>query len=295
MFLDDVLARFKDRERELALFQRMLKGETDKRILCILDHREKGKTWLIWRLFHDCKESGVPVVLLDFHRDRSGLSGDFGSVASEVRGYLGDKRTPNICNCMARMSLLSALSDMAAGGESPGVDFGQDNIFAGADVRTVAGGNILQVGAIFTGRLTPEQMAQRRAEMGRALGRDLEALGRIVLLIDTFEQAPDDTRAWLERWVFRSLCHELPHALLVVAGRPKECQPFFTQARLWSDLITAIDCLDPFSDDEILAYYESFGFTVTAVEVSLLTIARTSPGLMAQLGDLLKETQGGMQ
>jgi len=291
----DVLARFKDRESELALFHRMLKGETSKRILCILDHREKGKTWLIWRLFHECKELGVPVVLLDFHRDRSGLSGDFGSVVSEVRGYLGDRCTPNICNCTARMSLLSALSDMAAGGESPGVDFGQDNIFTGANVRNIAGGNILQVGAVFTGRLTPEQVAQQQAEMGRALCRDLAALGRVVLLIDTFERAPDDTRAWLERWVFRSLCHELPHALLVVAGRPEECQPFFTQPRLWSDLITAIDCLDPFSDDEILAYYENCGLTVTAVEVSLLAIARTSPGRMAQIGDLLKQTQGGMQ
>lgn len=292
MFLD-VLARFIDRELELALFHRMLKGETDKRILCILDHYEKGKTWFVWRLFQVCKELDVPVVLLDFYRDRSGLSGDLGSIVSEVRSYLGDRYTPNICNCTARMSLLSALSDMAADGESPGVDFGQDNIFTGADVRTIAGGNILQVGAVFTGRLTPEQVAKQQAEMGRALCRDLADLGRIVLLIDTFEQAPDDTRAWLERWVFRSLCHELPHTLLVVAGRPEKCQPFFTQPRLWSDLIAAVDCLDPFSEAEILAYYQQRGIVVTSVEVSLITIARQSPGRMALVGDWLEQTRGG--
>lgn len=291
MFLE-VLKRFADRGPELDLFQRMLKGEIDERILLVLDHGEKGKTWLIWRLFHECKELGVPVVLLDFDRDRSGLAGDFGSVVNEVRGYLGDERTPNICACAARMSHLSALADLAAGSKSPGVNFGQSNVFTDAEISSIAGRDIWQVGAVFTGPLTPEQQAQRQADLGRALCQDLAGLDRAVLLIDTFERATEDTRAWLERWLFRALSRELPHVLLVVAGRPEKCRPFFAQPRLWGGLIAHID-LSPFSDNVILTYYRERGLSVSAEEVSFLTLARSSPGKMAQLGDWLEQRRGG--
>jgi hypothetical protein len=235
----------------------------------------------------------VPVVLLDFDRDRSGLAGDVDSVVSEVRGYLGDERTPHVCACTARMGLLPSLADRVASGPAPGVDFGQSNIFTDAEISSIAGRDIWQVGAVFTGPLTPEQQAQRQADLGRALCHDLGALGRAVLLIDTFERAPEDTRAWLERWLFRALSRELSDVILVVAGRPEKCRPFFAQPRLWSDLIAPIDCLTPFSEDEVLGYYARRGVVVSATEVSLIAIACTNPGRMAQVGDWLEQTKGG--
>ena len=289
----DVLKRFVNRGLELDLFHRMLRGESDKQILQALDGREKGKTWFIWRLFHDCREQGVPVVLLDFDRDRSGLAGDVDSVVSEVCGYLGDKRTPHVCACAARMGLLPSLADRVASGPAPGVDFGQSNVFTGAGISSIAGHDIWQVGAVFTGPLTPEQQAQRQADLGRALCHDLGALGRAVLLIDTFERAPEDTRAWLERWLFRALSRELSDVILVVAGRPEKCWPFFAQPRLWSDLIAAIDCLAPFSEAEVLEYYARREVIVSAKEVSLIAIACANPGRMAQVGDWLEQSQGG--
>jgi hypothetical protein len=289
----EVLKLFEDRGPELALFHRMLRGESDRQILLILDGREKGKTWFIWRLFHDCREQGVPVVLLDFDRDRSGLAGDVDSVVSEVRGYLGDKRTPHVCECTARMGLLSSLADRVASSPTPGVDFGQSNIFTDAEISSIAGRDMWQVGAVLTGPLTPEQQVQRQADLGRALCHDLGALGRVVLLIDTFERAPEDTRAWLERWLLRALSRELSDVILVVAGRPEKCRPFFAQPRLWSDLIATIDCLSPFSEDEVLGYYARRGVVVSTAEVSLIAIACTNPGRMAQVGDWLEQTRGG--
>jgi hypothetical protein len=289
----EVLKLFEDRGPELALFHQMLRGESDRQILLVLDDIEKGKTWLIWRLFHECRQQDVPVVLLDFDRDRSGLAGDVDSVVSEVRGYLGDERTPHVCACTARMGLLPSLADRVASGPAPGVDFGQSNIFTDAEISSIAGRDIWQVGAVFTGPLTPEQQAQRQADLGRALCHDLGALGRAVLLIDTFERAPEDTRAWLERWLFRALSRELSDVILVVAGRPEKCRPFFAQPRLWSDLIAPIDCLTPFSEDEVLGYYARRGVVVSAREVSLIAIACTNPGRMAQVGDWLEQTKGG--
>ena len=77
---------FVDRKPELALFGGMLAGETDERILLILEAGEQGKTYLLLRLFDECEQQRppVPVVLLDFDQRRSGLTG-YLSVAREVR------------------------------------------------------------------------------------------------------------------------------------------------------------------------------------------------------------------
>ena len=288
----DLLDKFVDRKPELGLFRQMLGGETRQRLLLILDGPEKGKTWFIWRLFQECQDGGVPVVHLDFDQRRSGLAGDWLSVADEVCTALGDQHTPHTRDCAARLAGLSALQDLLAGGSTPGVSFGQGNDFTGADIRNIAGGNIVQIRTLLAGALTPAQAAQQQGALSRALRDDLAALGRAVLLIDTFERAPEDTRIWLERWVFRSLGRELPQTLVVVAGRP-ECRPFFQQPRPWSGLIAALDCLSSFSDKEIVTYYERCGLVVSDHEVALLAIARLSPGLMAQLGDRLAQARGG--
>ncbi|MDY7042281.1 MAG: hypothetical protein SVX38_15610 [Chloroflexota bacterium] len=47
---------FVDRKRELALFHRMLTGETDERILLVMDRGEKGKTCFLQRLVHECEQ-----------------------------------------------------------------------------------------------------------------------------------------------------------------------------------------------------------------------------------------------
>jgi hypothetical protein len=112
------------------------------------------------------------------------------------------------------------------------------------------------------------------------------------LLVDTFEDAPEETCIWLERWLFEPLRRELSHVLLVVAGRP-QCRPFFEQPRLWGNLITAIDRFTPFSDDDILAHYHQRGLPVSETETSFLQVARLGPARMAALGDWLERTRGG--
>ena len=133
--------------------------------------------------------------------------------------------------------------------------------------------------------------------MGRALYSDLADLAashrRVVLLVDTFEHAPEDTRSWLEYWLFEPLRHELRHVLLVVAGRP-ECRPFFAQPRLWSSLVTIIDRFTPFSNEDVLEHYHQRRLPVAEAEMPLLLdLARSSPAQMAQIGDWLQQTRGG--
>jgi hypothetical protein len=95
------LAGYVNRDNELALFQRMLRGEVQRRVLLILDRAEQGKTCLLLRLAQECKDSDppVPVVLLDFDRRHSSIT-DYTGIGNEVRRALGDARTPALGACL---------------------------------------------------------------------------------------------------------------------------------------------------------------------------------------------------
>lgn len=295
----DVRTGFVDRESELALFHRMLAGETNKRILLILERGEQGKTYFLLRLFQECEERRppVPVALFDFDQRRSGLT-DYLTLAREVRRYLGDECTPAICACeddVCRRPLVS----VRTGDGDAGVDWGRRGRFREADISDVAGRDSVnvQIGSVSEATRTADQIAQQRTDMGRALCSDLAALAdahrRVVLLVDTFEHVSPETCHWLERWLFEPLRRELEHVLLAVAGRP-ECRPLFAQPRLWSGLIATIDRFTPFSDDDILAHYRQRGLAVVEAEMPLLLdLARPSPARMAQVGDWIQQTRGG--
>jgi hypothetical protein len=294
----EFITGFVDRECELALFRCMLAGETDERIQLILERGEQGKTYLLLRLFHECEQQRpqVPVVLLDFDQRRSDLT-DYLSVAREVRRHLGDKCTPAICACEDEIYRRGPLVSIRTGPGDAGVDWGRRGRFTKADIADIAGRDLIQVGPVSEAAPAADLIARQRADMGRALRCDLASLAashrRVVLLVDTFEHAPEDTRSWLERWVFEPLRHELRHVLFVVAGRP-ECQSFFAQPRLWSSLVATIDPFIPFSDDDILAHYRQRGLPVAEAEMPLLLdLARLSPARMSQVGDWLQQTRRG--
>ena len=295
--LFDVLRGFVDRTRELVLFQQMLRGETDKRILLILEPGEKGKTCFLLKLAHECEKQRppVPVVLLDFDQRKSGLT-DYLSVAQEVRRWLGDEYTPHICACEDEIHRRGPLVSIRTGEGDAGVDWGRRGRFAEADISDITGRDRIQIGSVSEAAPTEGQIAWQKAEMGRALCRDLAGLAdshrRVALLVDTFEDASEETCAWLERWMFSALRRQLSHMLLVVAGRP-QCQPFFETLRPWSGLITPL-CFDPFTDDEILAHYRRRGLHIAEEELHLLLdLARPSPARMAELGNWLEQTRGG--
>lgn len=298
MFLN-VLRGFVDRGPELALFHQILAGETGQRILLVLERGEIGKTCFLLKLADECEREAppVPVVLLDFDQHRSGLT-DFLSVAREVRRRLSDDLTPAICACEDEIVHPGPLVNVQTGGGDAGVDWGRRGRFAGAGISGVTGRDHvdMRIGSISGAAPTAEQIAWQKAEMGRALGSDLaglaEAHRRVVLLVDTFENAPEETCGWLERWLFEPLRHELSHVLLVVAGRP-ECQSFFAPPRLWGGLIAPVR-FDPFSDDDIRSYYRQRGIFVPEAEMPLLLdLARSSPANMGKLGDQLEQVRGG--
>jgi hypothetical protein len=296
----DVLASFVDRIPELARFHRMLAGETDERILLVLERGETGKTCFLLKLAYECEQQDppVPVVPLDFDQRRSGLT-DFLSVAREVRRCLGDDSTPDICACEVTICRPDPAVNIQTGGGDAGVDWGQRGRFNEADISDVAGRDRISVQTGPISGIPPagDPIAWQKAEMGRALRNDLAGLAdthqRVVLLIDTFEHASEETCTWLERWLFDPLRRDLRHVLLVISGRP-ECGAFFAQPRLWTGLIATIDRFTRLGDDDIREHYHRRGLSVPETELPLLLdLARVSPARMAQVGDWLEQTRGG--
>jgi hypothetical protein len=224
--------------------------------MLVLEEKERGKSWFLKRLLNECetRPSPVPVVLLDFDQRVGGLI-DHASVAHEVRRWLGDASTPAI----------SALEDAL-------------------DRSRAANGP--QTGEEDTGRMGA----------GRALYQDLVGFSKraeyVVLLLDTFEHASTDLCAWLECWLFDRLRHELSHVLLVIAGRPEKCRAFFARPLPWRSLITSIT-FDPFSDDDLRAYYRKRNLEIAPPEESLyMDLARLGPARMSDIGDLLEQARG---
>jgi len=292
----DILADFVDRRPELARFQRMLGGQSSKRILLVTVEGEQGKSCLLQRIFYECEQRRPPVhvALLDFDQRRSGLT-DYLSVVREIRRYLRDERVPAICACEDEItSPRSVVNIRTGGGSTAGVDFGKRSDFTDATVRDVASRDLIQVSNVSEAPPSAALMARQQDDMGRALYRDLAALTpmRVALLLDTFEHASSGTCEWLERWLFQPL-RQLPHVFLVVAGRPA-CRPFFAQTRLWSGLLDIIDRFTPFSEDDIQTHYHQRGIPISEMEWPVfLELARPNPMAMAQLGDLLERARGG--
>ena len=296
----NVRTHFVDREPELNRFRQMLAGETDERILLILERGEKGKTCFLLRLVHECEQQRppVPVVLLNFDQRCSGLT-DYLSVARAVRRRLGDDCTPAICACEDAITRGRPLVSIRTGEGEAGVDFGQRGRFTEADISDIAGRDSISVSVgDISGGVPPADVAKQQADMGRALCNDLASLAAshrwIVLLVDTFEHASDETRRWLQDWLFEPLCHQLQHVLLVVAGRP-ECRPFFAQPRLWSGLVDLVDRFTPFNDNDIRTYCNRRKIPVSEAEMPLLLdlVRAKDPAEMARVGDWLKQVRGG--
>jgi hypothetical protein len=288
-----------DRKPELARFRRMLTPDSDERILLILEQGERGKTYLLLRLFDECeqKDPPVPVILLDFDQRRSGLT-DYLSVAREIRRQLGDDDTPDICACEEIISRRYPLVNVQTGGGDAGVDFGRRGRFSNADISDVSGRDsiIVDIGHI-SGGVPPVDLAQQRSDMGRALRSDLARLGdvhdHVIVLVDTFEHTSPETCDWLERWLFEPMRRELAHIRVVVAGRP-QCRAFFAQPRLWTHMVTTIHHFDPFSDEDILIHFRQRGLLIAEEEIPLLLdLARPSPAQMALVGDWLEQSRRG--
>ncbi|MEW5959106.1 MAG: ATP-binding protein [Chloroflexota bacterium] len=179
-----------DREDELNLFDRLLSGQAEDRILLIKAPGGRGKSTLLRAFVRCC--AGRPHIPLDL----KGQTVSLHEIFYEMCDTLGWGQFESFAR--------------AAGNLAPQVKI-ERNILVGRPTIQVIQGALAAE--------TPEQRAERRAALTQAFFDDLRRLPRPpVLIFDTFEAASPELADWFGQ-SFLPHAYRSPGLVVVIAGR----------------------------------------------------------------------------
>jgi hypothetical protein len=230
---------FTDREPELALFAKIVRGEIPKRVLAIQAPGGIGKSWLMDRYAAWCKDERVPCVRLDFDPVREGgpLSPEIIlEKAGEAMGIMPASDLEAFARLFKEMS-----------GGSARVDVGSDAVISGAHFGDI-GNIIIKEMHISAPNLDPKT---RRHQATHRFRQALAACGPApaVWLVDTCERAEQnpDTADWLcGAIVHHVACDENMPLVIVLAGQ--SLPPIKEE---WEDCVLPLK-LEPFKVQQVI-------------------------------------------
>jgi len=280
----DPMEWFVNRVKQLAGFQKMMRGETEKCIMAVQAPAEMGKTWLIQRLRQECATAGLPTLHIDF-RDRRPY--DYLTVVRTARDQMGATAFNQLTQTINELTGVNIqLSGASAGGAQVSVVGPQANL-GGAQVTVgdVAGGNIIKDNCFY---VQADSSTARRAieiRITDAFFACISALAtadkKCVFLFDSYEDVTEEADRWLRDNLFaRQRDKQLLSTITVIAGRKTPDFGDDWKARL------ASTGLDPFSQDDVTDYLTNKR-KVTGLDIP--TVFRTSggrPGLLSQMVEL---------
>lgn len=244
---------FVNREKQRLGFMKMLARQTPKQIMLVEAPQDMGKTWLLQRLFHECRSQGTPVALIDF-RDRRGW--DYLAIVREIRDQLGPAAFNRLTQAINEATGLPARRDETAG-EGTIVRDRFSFVQADSDVARRA----------IEARITDEFLACLA---------EFQQQQVVALLFDTYDQATAEADRWLTSFLLaRIRTGLLPRTIIVLAGRTV---PHYDDS--WRDYLAWTD-LALFNREHVAEYLiQKRG--LTDVDVQLLFAA--SNGMPAFLG-----------
>jgi hypothetical protein len=279
----DPMEWFVNRVKQLAGFQKMLRGETEKSIMAVQAPAGMGKSWLIQRLRQECNAHNLPTLYIDF-RDRRPY--DYLTTVRTARDQMGAAAFNLLTQTINEMTSVNIqLSGMSGSGAQVHI-VGQQANLSGAQVSVgdVAGGNIIKDNNFY---VQADSSTARRAVEIRitdAFFACLAALAtpdkKCVFLFDSYEDATEEADRWLrDNLLTRQRDKQLPNTLTIIAGRKTPDFGDDWKARL------ASTGLDAFSQDDVSEYL--INRQVKGLDVA--TVFKTSggrPGLLSQMVEL---------
>lgn len=176
-----------NREFEFDLFDRIISGQTNERILLLDAQGGMGKTTLLREFMRRCP-GDVPFAPVDLKGNTTSLHEIF---------Y-------RMCDALDWEGFPTFASRVESLGQV-----------------TIADNRIIGRAEIEVALRSPDEgdRAARRADLTRAFFADLRALQRRILLIfDTFEEAPLEVKEWFQS-SFLAFSHHTPDLVVIVAGR----------------------------------------------------------------------------
>jgi hypothetical protein len=178
-----------DREDELALITRLVRGQTPARVALIQAPSGMGKSELL-REFRARRPDHLPIVVIDFKG--GGLT--LADILFHVCDTLNQSHFPTLTHTVQHIVQPAAINVTR-------------NLILGQNEISIA-------------LAAPDEQTrqQRRSQLTTALITDLRVLGRIILIFDTFEKCAPPLRAWLAN-VFLPAAHRSPQLPVIVAGQ----------------------------------------------------------------------------
>ena len=271
------LSWFVNREKQYLGFQKMLAGNTIKRIMLIKAPADMGKSWLIQKIKAHCEELQIPTMSVNFADRREH---DYLSLVRLGRDQLGGAFFNALTQTINNYTQ-TTINFQSGGGQS-GVRFGNaGNTEIGGDV---AGRDIIKDNQFFI--QSDNDVSRRAAEIqiNDAFFSCLTQLltdKQAVFLFDSYEQISDEAERWLlEYLLLRHTEGHLSNALIIIAGRdiPQLSPTVRSQV--------ATTGLDLFTEAHVTEYImEKRGLT----DLDSATLFRASggfPGMLAKMADL---------
>jgi len=178
-----------DRDEELALFDSMLAGKTEERILLIQAESGWGKSELLRAFAHRCP-TGIRFAEIDFKGGGTSLAELFSRLCDKLGGW---DRFPKL-----KTELQSIVH--------PSINVASNLIVGQNQIEMYLGGR-------------DEQERQARlSTLTDSFFADLRTLGKSLLIFDTFEKSDDVIQKWLAD-SFLSRAQNSPNLFIVVGGR----------------------------------------------------------------------------
>ncbi len=245
-----------DLEEEMALFQQMLDGTSEKRIMFIGEGRGgRGKTCLLRLMRRDCKEQVIPCAYIDF--DGAPYDQPHFSLAREICLGLG-LRPQHFLGVLEAHNLLGGV----------GVGISVEGRARDLRVGRVAGGHIIERSLIAINlTVGPEVLRQRwvQDQMNRAFLNDLRELltekGKAVCLFDSIEKVSDEEERWLIQILLCAVREgQLPGLTVVTAGRR---YPYLEDHWEWEDIAFFRSQIESFTEGHVKEYAERVGMAIS--------------------------------
>ena len=247
-----------DREDELALITRLVRGQTPARIILIEAPSGMGKSELL-REFRARRPDDLPIVVVDFKTGPLTLA----DTLFQICDTLGQSHFPTLTQVVQHIIQPAAIHIT-------------HNILIGQN----------EISAALAG---PDQQTrdQRRSQLTAALITDLRALGRITLIFDTFEQCDPSLQTWLAS-VFLPAAHRSPQLPVIVAG-----QHIPEPTQMWDAETLPLAGIAP---EHWQDYAHAVGATLTLVDIRAFCFALQGNCLaIAQTITRAIEIQGGQR
>lgn len=240
-----------DRDREIDLIASMAAGKTDKRILLIQANSGLGKTRLL-EAFLKNHPPDVDLAVVDFKNGGFGVP----ELLHRICQDLGNRRFPQLLSCIMQLAGI------------PTTQIDHNTLLGRNNIHSVINMN------------TPDEATReiRMITLIDAFFEDIEKLGRVTLVFDTFNGCDPSLQRWLSSAFLRHICHT-PKVVVVIAGQHVP-EPSIE----WRALHTYI-ALTPIQPEFWYQYCQQLGITVSLD--ALVHICRIFEGNSLRIAEYL--------